>query len=89
MRCPGPPCSLGPYCWRNNVGKKHYKRKIHHLRSLIRHAEQGGRLHTYEDIPSEIRKQLYTKEQQDGERQRKYKATSQSSYPPINIVLPY
>jgi hypothetical protein len=25
MRCPGPPCHLGPYCWCDPVGKKHYK----------------------------------------------------------------
>lgn len=23
MRCPGPPCSRGPYCWRDPFGKKH------------------------------------------------------------------
>ena len=53
--------------------------------------EQGSRLHTHEDIPNEIRKQLYAEEQQNGERQRKRKATSQASYPPINItnVLPH
>jgi hypothetical protein len=31
VRCPGPPCHLGPYCWHDNVGKKHYKVKTHHL----------------------------------------------------------
>jgi hypothetical protein len=25
MRCPGPPCRLGPHCWRDPDGKKHYK----------------------------------------------------------------
>jgi len=25
MRCPGPPCRLGPHCWRDPIGKKHYK----------------------------------------------------------------
>jgi hypothetical protein len=24
MRCPGPPCDLGPHCWRDPFGKKHY-----------------------------------------------------------------
>ncbi|KAH6664497.1 hypothetical protein B0J14DRAFT_621229 [Halenospora varia] len=37
MRCTGPPCNLGPHCWRDPVGKKHYKLKSHHLRSLIMH----------------------------------------------------
>jgi len=46
IRCPRPPCNLGPYCWRDNVGKKHYKLKTHHLKSLIRHVEEGGVLET-------------------------------------------
>jgi hypothetical protein len=37
MRCPGPPCDLGPYCWCDPDGKKHYKHNTHHLRSLIRY----------------------------------------------------
>lgn len=74
MQCPGPPCNLGPHCWRESVGEKHYKLETHHLRSLIRRVEQGGRLHTHEDMPSEISEQLYAEEQQDGERQRKRRA---------------
>lgn len=37
MRCPGPPCNKGPYCWRDPVGKKHYKLNIRHLKSLVIH----------------------------------------------------
>jgi hypothetical protein len=37
MRCPGPPCNLGPYCWRDPYGKKHYKLRTHQLKALIRH----------------------------------------------------
>jgi hypothetical protein len=37
MRCPGPPCQLGPHCWRDPNGKKHYKLHSHHLRSLIKY----------------------------------------------------
>ena len=90
MRCPRPPCSLGPYCWRDNVGKKHYKLKTHHLRSLIRHVEEGGVLETHDDVPNDIREQLYAEEQQDVERQRKRRASTIASLPPINItnVLP-
>jgi hypothetical protein len=29
MRCPGPPCQLGPRCWRDPDGKKHYKLTNH------------------------------------------------------------
>jgi hypothetical protein len=69
MRCPGPPCNLGPYCWRDSVGKKHYKLKTHHLKSLIKHVEQGGTLETHDDVLDDIREQLYAEEQQDVERQ--------------------
>jgi hypothetical protein len=30
--------------------------------------EQGGTLQTYDDVPNNIREQLYTEEQQDVER---------------------
>ncbi|KAH6879780.1 hypothetical protein B0T10DRAFT_519851 [Thelonectria olida] len=36
MKCPGPPCDRGPYCWQDSVSKKHYKLLGHHLRSLVR-----------------------------------------------------
>ncbi|RYO92895.1 hypothetical protein DL766_009127 [Monosporascus sp. MC13-8B] len=91
MRCPGPPCNLGPHCWIDNVGKKHYKLRTHHLESLIKHVQQGGTLQTHDDVPDEVREQLYAEEQQDGERQRKRRAPSSlASCPPINItnVLP-
>ena len=35
MRCPGPPCNRGPHCWRDPLGKKHYKLQTHHLKALI------------------------------------------------------
>ena len=64
MRCPGPPCDLGPYCWCDPDGQKHYKLNTHRLRSLIRYIEQGHKLQTHNDILKHIRNQLYTKEQQ-------------------------
>jgi hypothetical protein len=90
MRCPGPPCNLGPYCWCDNVGKKHYKLKTHHLKSLVRHIKQGSTLGTHDDVPNDIRKQLYAEEQQDVEWKRKRRASSLADFPPINItnVLP-
>ncbi|KAF4625132.1 hypothetical protein G7Y89_g13039 [Cudoniella acicularis] len=63
MRCTDPPCNLGPHCWRDPVGKKHYKLKSHHLRSLIMHVQDGLTLKTHDDIPEEIREQLYAEEQ--------------------------
>jgi hypothetical protein len=90
MRCPGPPCNLGPYYWRDNVGKRYYKLKTYNLKSLIRHVEHGGTLETHDDVPDDIREQLYAKEQQDVERQRKRTTSTMTGLLPINItnVLP-
>jgi hypothetical protein len=90
MRCPGPPCHLGPHCWRDSVGKKHYKLKTHHMKILIEHVEQGGTLQTHDDVPEHVREQLYAEEQQDVEHQWKRRAPSLASSPPIHItnVLP-
>lgn len=91
MQCPRPPCNLGPYCWRDNVGKRHYKLKTHYLKSLTKHVEQGGTLETHNNVLDNICKQLYAKEQQDVERQRKRRASSLADFPLINItnVLPF
>jgi hypothetical protein len=90
MRCPGPPCNLGPHCWRDPIGKKHYKLKTHQLRSLIRYVERGGHLRTHDDVPEDIRQQLYAEEQQRLERYQRAPNVSSSNLPPINItnVLP-
>ncbi|KAK2051832.1 hypothetical protein LY76DRAFT_468373, partial [Colletotrichum caudatum] len=87
MRCPGPPCNLGPHCWIDVIGaKKHYKLRSHHFRAIVRHVEQGGVFDTYSDLPDDIRDQLYAEEQQHAERQRKTNAPSTGNYPPINIT---
>ena len=89
MRCPGPPCNLGPHCWRDPFGKKHYKLRTHHLKALIKFVEEGHVLRTYDDVPDDIREQLITEECQRLERQPK-STGSTPSFPPINItnVLP-
>ncbi|KFY47126.1 hypothetical protein V494_00147 [Pseudogymnoascus sp. VKM F-4513 (FW-928)] len=90
MRCPGPPCHLGPHCWRDPIGKKHYKLKTHQLKSLIRHVEHGGQLRSHDDVPESIRQQIYAEDQQRLERYQKPTITPSSNLPPINItnVLP-
>ncbi|KAK8036600.1 hypothetical protein PG991_001737 [Apiospora marii] len=90
MRCPGPPCNLGPHCWIDNVGKRHYKLRTHHLESMIKFVQTGGSLQSHDDVPEDIREQIYAEVQQDVERRRKRRAPSVSSCPPINItnVLP-
>jgi hypothetical protein len=44
MRCPGHPCRLGPYCWVDPDGKKHYKLFRPHLENLVEYVEQGHTL---------------------------------------------
>ncbi|CAN9211453.1 unnamed protein product [Alternaria alternata] len=75
MRYPGPPCSLGPHCWRDPFGKQHYKLSTHHLRALVKLVEQGHRLQSHDDVPENIREQL---------------VAPTSSFPPIaiNNVMP-
>lgn len=57
MRCPGPPYHLGPHCWRDPIGKRHYKLRTHHLKAFIRHVEQGYTLQTHDDVPKEFHRQ--------------------------------
>lgn len=68
MRCPGPPCNLGSHCWIDAVGKKHYKLLTHHLKELVKYAEQGNQLRTHDDVPEAVRQQLYAEEQQKQSR---------------------
>jgi hypothetical protein len=86
MRCQVTSCNLGPYCWRDPVGKKHYKLRSSYLTRLVEHVQDGHILQTHSDVPKEIRQKLYTKEQQGIERRQKPATT----FPPINItnVLP-
>lgn len=90
MQCPGPPCNLGPHCWRDPFGKKHYKPRSHHLKALINYVEQGHTLRSHDDVPEDFREQLFAEEHQRLERQPKATSTSTPSFPPINItnVLP-
>lgn len=91
MRCPGPPCRHdGQYCWQDPVGKRHYKLRTHHLRSIIRFVEQGGTVENHGDIPDNIREQLYAEDNEWIAKQRGPAIVPPGSMcPPINInVLP-
>jgi hypothetical protein len=89
MRCQVPSCNLGPHCWRDPIGKKHYKLRTSHLTRLIGHVKEGYVLDTHDDVPEEVRQQLYA-EQQGMERRQKPASASAANFPPINItnVLP-
>jgi hypothetical protein len=59
ISCPSPPCHLESHYWRNPIGKRHYKLNTHHFKPLIRYVEQGYILQIHDDVPEEIRQQLY------------------------------
>jgi hypothetical protein len=90
MRCPGPPCNLGPHCWRDPHGKKHYKLRTHQLKAMIRHVAQGGQLQSHDDVPEDVRQQLYAEEQQQLERHQRASHNAPTGHTPIHItnVLP-
>jgi hypothetical protein len=85
MRCPGPPCDLGPHCWRDPVGKRHYKLRTDHLRSLIRSVKQGHTLISHDDVPEDIRQQLYAEEQQKVNRKQLPTTQAVPGMTPITI----
>lgn len=92
MRYPGPPCQHeGQHCWQDPVGKRHYRLRINHLKALVKYTEQGGIIDTHNDIPNNVREQLYAKERQRISKQSKSpnNVTTGSMLPQINIhVLP-
>lgn len=93
MRCASSTCQLGPYCWVDPMGKKHYQLKTHHLRRLVTHAEKGEILEGHKDVPDLVREELYMEEQQRLEKKNpkdEHIIENGAPYPPINInVLPW
>ncbi|KAJ5917545.1 hypothetical protein N7466_011099 [Penicillium verhagenii] len=89
MRCPSSSCHLGPHCWQNPHGKKHYTLRSHHLKRLIAFVEKGNTLQSHEDVPEVFHEELFMEEQQRLENQQ-YKKKNMSSIPsscPININI--
>ena len=78
-------CDTGPHCWRDPVGKKHYKLYPHHLKSLIDHVEEGGVLESQDDVPQHLRRELYAEEQQRRDRNQSKAAKSSMGMTPITI----
>lgn len=72
MRCSGRPCQHSEgYCWQGPVGKKRYRLRTYHLKSLVKFVQEGNDLETHDDVPDMIQEQLHAEEQQWLERQRK------------------
>lgn len=85
FRCTGSPCGLGPHCWVDTVGKKHYKLKTHHLRALIEYVRLGNALQSHDDVPPDVRDLVYAEEEQSVQRKRKRRSSSTDTRP-INIT---
>ena len=87
MRCPSPSCHLGPHCWQDPHGKKHYQLRTHHLKRLIAYVEGGGILECQGDVPDAVREELFLEEQQKLENQqsKSNKMLASGNCPPINI----
>ncbi|CAG7967828.1 unnamed protein product [Penicillium nalgiovense] len=88
MRCPSSSCHLGPHCWQDPHGKKHYKLRSHQLKRLIAFVEKGGALLSHEDVPNNFREELYMEERHRLESQQSQKnktVGTPGSCQPINI----
>ncbi|KAJ5346176.1 hypothetical protein N7452_004180 [Penicillium brevicompactum] len=88
MKCDSAACHLGPYCWLDPRGKKHYRLRTQTLRRLVTYVEKGGVLETHKDVPDEIRDELYMEDQQKQEKEKRKGGNilgGETPYPPINI----
>ena len=86
FRCPSHPCQLGPYCWIDPDDRKHYKILGLQIESLVDYKQQGHILQLHEDVPEDIRQQLYAMAEETLERHKK-STTSVASIPPIPITI--
>ena len=72
MRFPGQPCHHdGQFCWLDPVDKKHYRLNTIHLTRLVNYVERGGVLDIHDDVPHDIREQIYNEEQERGKKKQK------------------
>lgn len=83
MRCPDRFCPHRPHCWQD--GGKHYKLDTRQLQSLVMHVQRGGVVDSHNDVPEEIRRQLYDLERQHLER--RHKSTDKSAAKPPSIII--
>lgn len=92
MRFPGPPCRCeGQYRWQDPDERNHYKLRSNHMKTLVKHVDQGGVIETLDDIPDSLCEQLYAEENQRLERRKESSDNppTGSICPPINIdILP-
>lgn len=90
LRCPGPPCALGPHCWIDpDDGNKHYKVWTPEITCLIDHVSAGNRFDSHRDMPEFLRENIKSrvkqKEHSEGQARgscnRKRKTTCSTDCP--------
>ena len=53
------------------MDKKHYRLNTIHLTRLVNYVERGGVLDIHDDVPHDIREQIYNEEQERGKKKQK------------------
>ncbi len=90
MRYPSSSCHLGPHCWQDPYGRKHYALSSHHLKRLIAFVEKGGTLESHSDVRDTFREELYLGElhRLKSQQSKKNKMVGTwGSFLPININI--
>lgn len=62
----------------------HLKLRDHNLEELVKYVQQGYKLETHDDVPEEIRVQLYAEDQQGRKRKRQYSGLDRSYTPVVS-----
>lgn len=90
FHCPGPPCDLGPWCWFDSQKNKRFELKTHLLRTLIRRKMSGVVIEMHDDMPEDLREQIYKEAEQSEHRKQTRNVAPSSGMLPIQItnVLP-
>jgi len=54
-------CALGKYCWCDAHTNKHYHLLAPELKGLTKHKMSGNKLESHDDIPNDLRQELYAR----------------------------
>ena len=87
MRCPGPPCLRGPYCWINPNGKKRYKLPSLILTETVKYVENDddNELNDHCQVPGYVRDMIYAEGRQKLDHNRKANTQSPVGMTPFTI----
>ena len=86
LRCDNEHCDLGPHCWYDAHEKRHIKVMTGSLNRIVDHVEKGNQFQSREDVPVDIRRELYAVAQQKFDRHHKSSNVSSAQALPIHIT---